>query len=286
MNAPPALGYPPGVSLPPTGALCHCHWPLIAAVLSRCASSWSRLVSHPLSRRDLKIRRPPLFRGFLEMVSLTRVFSTDHQVSPTASNFGSNNPFRNRTLSPSNASATSARPERPRSTNPFLDDNEAVSPQSAPGLSTGATMFSPTEKQDLTGNTRDLFVRARNVSDGRGALSRLTRHRRVFHSNLLPLSPPLLLLLLPPLPPRSLRRLAPSNHMAPELIQSRDRAPTVQSAPIACELPESVRPSDPESHGRKTPSTSLPTLPVCPRQLPWPLVTRLLADLAATPSPP
>lgn len=73
MNAPPALGYPPGVSLPPTGALCHCHWPLIAAVLSRCASSWSRLLSHPLSRRDLKIRRPPLFRGFLEMVSLTRV---------------------------------------------------------------------------------------------------------------------------------------------------------------------------------------------------------------------
>ncbi|KAJ5116173.1 hypothetical protein N7456_000521 [Penicillium angulare] len=99
MNAPPALGYPPGVSLAPGS-----------------------------------------------------------QVSPTAANFGSNNPFRNRALSPSNTSATSSsRPERPRSTNPFLDDTEALSPQSAPGLSTGATMFSPTEQSDATNNTRDLF---------------------------------------------------------------------------------------------------------------------------------
>ncbi|KAJ5153484.1 uncharacterized protein N7482_009962 [Penicillium canariense] len=99
MNAPPALGYPPGVSL-----------------------------------------------------------ASPDQVSPTAGNFGSNNPFRNRTLSPTVGSTTaSTRPERPRSTNPFLDDAEALSPQSAPGLSTGATMFSPTEKQDMTSNTRDLF---------------------------------------------------------------------------------------------------------------------------------
>ncbi|GLI77275.1 hypothetical protein PoHVEF18_005563 [Penicillium ochrochloron] len=76
MNAPPALGYPPGVSLAP---------------------------------RD--------------------------QVSPTAANFGSNNPFRNRALSPSAGSTTSSsRPERPRSTNPFLDDAEALSPQSAPDI--------------------------------------------------------------------------------------------------------------------------------------------------------
>lgn len=85
------------------------------------------------------------------------------QISPTAANFGSNNPFRNRALSPSNASAASARPERPRSTNPFLDDSETLSPQSAPGLSTGTTMFSPTEKQDLTSNARDLFVRVVDV---------------------------------------------------------------------------------------------------------------------------
>ncbi|KAJ5651848.1 hypothetical protein N7507_009274 [Penicillium longicatenatum] len=100
MNAPPALGYPPGVSLAPGS-----------------------------------------------------------QVSPTAANFGSNNPFRNRALSPSTVpgSATNARPERPRSTNPFLDDTDALSPQSAPGLSTGATMFSPTERPDMTSNTRDLF---------------------------------------------------------------------------------------------------------------------------------
>ncbi|KAJ5106043.1 hypothetical protein NUU61_003390 [Penicillium alfredii] len=100
MNAPPALGYPPGVSLAPPA---------------------------------------------------------DRQVSPTAVNFGSNNPFRNRALSPSVGSTTNSRPERPRSTNPFLDDTEAMSPQSAPGLSTGATMFSPIEKPDMTNNTRDLF---------------------------------------------------------------------------------------------------------------------------------
>ncbi|KAJ5594002.1 uncharacterized protein N7459_000210 [Penicillium hispanicum] len=100
MNAPPALGYPPGVSLAPT----------------------------------------------------------DRQVSPTAGNFGSNNPFRNRALSPSvGSTASSTRPERPRSTNPFLDDAEALSPQSAPGMSTGTTMFSPTDRPDMTSNTRDLF---------------------------------------------------------------------------------------------------------------------------------
>ncbi|KAJ5668581.1 uncharacterized protein N7477_007151 [Penicillium maclennaniae] len=99
MNAPPGFGYPPGVSLAPTGS----------------------------------------------------------QDSPTAANFGSNNPFRNRALSPANGSTTSARPERPRSTNPFLDETDALSPQSAPGMSTGAALFSPVEKQDMTSHTRELF---------------------------------------------------------------------------------------------------------------------------------
>ncbi|KAJ5917910.1 hypothetical protein N7454_010285 [Penicillium verhagenii] len=99
MNAPPALGYPPGVSL-----------------------------------------------------------AQGSQISPTAANFGSNNPFRNRALSPTVPTpATNARPERPRSTNPFLDDTDALSPQSAPGMSSGA-MFSPIERHDTTtNNTRDLF---------------------------------------------------------------------------------------------------------------------------------
>ncbi|KAE8150242.1 Pal1 cell morphology protein-domain-containing protein [Aspergillus avenaceus] len=67
-------------------------------------------------------------------------------------NLASNNPFRNRALSPSN-SVASGRPERPTSTNPFLDDFDALSPQSAP---TG-TMISPVERPDMTNNTRDLF---------------------------------------------------------------------------------------------------------------------------------
>ncbi|KAJ5181429.1 hypothetical protein N7449_011576 [Penicillium cf. viridicatum] len=82
----------------------------------------------------------------------------EHQASPTAASFGSNNPFRNRALSPSVAgSVSSNRPERPRSTNPFLDDTEAMSPQSAPGMSTGVSMISPIEKNEMSSNTRELF---------------------------------------------------------------------------------------------------------------------------------
>ncbi|KAJ5793457.1 hypothetical protein N7457_000056 [Penicillium paradoxum] len=99
MNAPPALGYAPGISLAPQ----------------------------------------------------------DHQASPTAASFGSNNPFRNRALSPSVVGSVSNRPERPRSTNPFLDDTEALSPQSAPGISTGASMISPIDRNNMSSNTRDLF---------------------------------------------------------------------------------------------------------------------------------
>ncbi|OJJ95404.1 hypothetical protein ASPACDRAFT_64320 [Aspergillus aculeatus ATCC 16872] len=69
-----------------------------------------------------------------------------------APSLGSNNPFRNRALSPSASSFSSAgRPERPTSTNPF-DDLD--SPHSAP---IGGTMVSPVGSQDMTSNTRDLF---------------------------------------------------------------------------------------------------------------------------------
>ncbi|CAI7625212.1 unnamed protein product [Penicillium glandicola] len=95
--------------------------------------------------------------GYAPGVSLA---PQEHQASPTAASFGSNNPFRNRALSPSVAgSISSNNPERPRSrsTNPFLDDTEAMSPQSAPGMSTGVSMISPTEKTDMSSNTRELF---------------------------------------------------------------------------------------------------------------------------------
>ncbi|KAL4931071.1 Pal1 family protein [Aspergillus undulatus] len=76
-------------------------------------------------------------------------------VSPSPSrqqfpvNLGSNNPFRTRTLSPSSTNS-GGRPERPKSTNPFLDDADPISPQSAPSASLN-------EQQDMTQNTRDLF---------------------------------------------------------------------------------------------------------------------------------
>ncbi|KAL4783199.1 Pal1 cell morphology protein-domain-containing protein [Aspergillus varians] len=78
------------------------------------------------------------------------------QVSPSPSsqqfavNLASNNPFRTRTLSPSSSTFSGGRPERPRSTNPFLDDSDPISPQSAPSVSL-------IDQQDMTQNTRDLF---------------------------------------------------------------------------------------------------------------------------------
>ncbi|KAL4878599.1 Pal1 cell morphology protein-domain-containing protein [Aspergillus karnatakaensis] len=65
-------------------------------------------------------------------------------------NLGSNNPFRTRTLSPSSSTNSGGRPERPKSTNPFLDDTDPISPQSAPSASL-------IDQQDMTQNTRDLF---------------------------------------------------------------------------------------------------------------------------------
>ncbi|KAL2794501.1 Pal1 cell morphology protein-domain-containing protein [Aspergillus keveii] len=65
-------------------------------------------------------------------------------------NLGSNNPFRTRTLSPSSSTHSGGRPERPKSTNPFLDDTDPISPQSAPSASL-------IDQQDMTQNTRDLF---------------------------------------------------------------------------------------------------------------------------------
>ncbi|OJJ44374.1 hypothetical protein ASPZODRAFT_144945 [Penicilliopsis zonata CBS 506.65] len=81
----------------------------------------------------------------------------DRQGSPHSSiNLASNNPFRNRALSPSMSSTRSGdRPERPLSTNPFIDDTDILSPQSAPG---GTAAMSPSaDTQVLTNNTRDLF---------------------------------------------------------------------------------------------------------------------------------
>ncbi|KAJ5475637.1 hypothetical protein N7539_007924 [Penicillium diatomitis] len=80
------------------------------------------------------------------------------QMSSTGPNFGSNNPFRNRALSPdTGAPSANPRPERPRSTNPFLDDSEATSPRSGPGMAGATNIFSPVEKHDMTTNTRELF---------------------------------------------------------------------------------------------------------------------------------
>lgn len=80
---------------------------------------------------------------------LSLLSPADRQISPPPpqqSHLASNNPFRNRTLSPpSNSSRSASKPDRPVSRNPFLDD---LSPASATN-----------DKPDVTGNTRELFVR-------------------------------------------------------------------------------------------------------------------------------
>lgn len=74
-------------------------------------------------------------------------------------NLGSNNPFRNRAAS-SNLSpdSPSFRPERPRSTNPFLDDTEMMSPQSAPAAAVAVLSPASEKQQAFTGNAAELFV--------------------------------------------------------------------------------------------------------------------------------
>ncbi|OJJ80016.1 Pal1 family protein [Aspergillus glaucus CBS 516.65] len=94
---------------------------------------------------------------------------SDGQNSPQLPvNLASNNPFRNRALSPAVNSAP--RPERPTSTNPFLDDSDAISPQSAPGASMMSPPMQPLQQplqpvkpvqpvpQEVMGNTSDLFA--------------------------------------------------------------------------------------------------------------------------------
>ncbi|KAK1148725.1 hypothetical protein N8T08_008610 [Aspergillus melleus] len=100
-------------------------------------------------------QRPPVLSyPYPPGVSLGPPVSPVRQASPQLPvNLGSNNPFRNRALSPSSSITSGGRPERPTSTNPFLDDVDPSSPQSAP---VGSMTF-PNERQDITGNTRDLF---------------------------------------------------------------------------------------------------------------------------------
>ncbi|EEA27525.1 conserved hypothetical protein [Talaromyces marneffei ATCC 18224] len=87
---------------------------------------------------------------------LISILLTEHKSGQLSINLGSNNPFRNRAISPSSTSSVSPgpRPERPRSTNPFLDNTEMTSPQSAP---TGSIQSPSSEKHPFLGNTAELF---------------------------------------------------------------------------------------------------------------------------------
>ncbi|GAM39232.1 hypothetical protein TCE0_034f10604 [Talaromyces pinophilus] len=89
-------------------------------------------------------------------MSLAPLSAPEHKPAQLSINLGSNNPFRNRAVSPSSTSPISPgpRPERPRSTNPFLDNTEIMSPQSAPA---GAVLSPSSEKHPFMGNTAELF---------------------------------------------------------------------------------------------------------------------------------
>jgi hypothetical protein len=72
-------------------------------------------------------------------------------------NFGSNNPFRNRTSSSPSLVAPDKTSPRPLSTNPFLDDFEEAASAAAPSGQMSSPVKSPADKE-LTGHTAELFV--------------------------------------------------------------------------------------------------------------------------------
>ena len=101
----------------------------------------------------------------------------EQRISPgLTSNLPSNNPFRNRAVSPTNSLPSpvttsfgnfpNTAPERPTSRNPFLDQSEKKSLATAQVSSTspeqgayGMTGRASPTKPALTGNAADLFVR-------------------------------------------------------------------------------------------------------------------------------
>lgn len=182
MNAhqhPPTLSYPypPGVSLGPAGAsaltilsvanpdpfsspVIHLRFSGVSYLAGPVDGSRALSFNHYLiSQRCVACLLILFWSVILATISLTdgNLGELDGQISPPlAVNLGSNNPFRNRALSPAGSATSGSRPPRPTSTNPFLDDTDSLSsPRSAPV----GTLFSPVEQQDMTSNTRELFVR-------------------------------------------------------------------------------------------------------------------------------
>ena len=169
----------------------------------------------------------------------------------------SNNPFRNRALSPASNLAAS-RPERPTSTNPFLDDTDAISPQSAPG----ATMVSPIQPlqpvqpvpQDVIGNTSELFV---CITPFTGKWNHWSN---------------------------------PESRITCQL--SRPRSPMVTDRPLLVLMTRSNTGPRPVVIRRNAPSAAkkirwayLPILPACPSLLPPTLVGNVSAGLVGTRNP-
>ncbi|PYI07933.1 Pal1-domain-containing protein [Aspergillus sclerotiicarbonarius CBS 121057] len=133
---PSTYSYPPGVTLGPSAGL-----PLGQSVI--CPELPLFQTVHP------QFHFVPSKSNFI--LSFISGSPVQQAFGPASANLGSNNPFRNRALSPSASSFASAsgQSERRTSTNPFEEDS--FSPQSAPVV--GTTMAS----QDMSSNTRELF---------------------------------------------------------------------------------------------------------------------------------
>ncbi|EFQ97946.1 hypothetical protein MGYG_00982 [Nannizzia gypsea CBS 118893] len=85
-------------------------------------------------------------------MSLAPISVPDRQSSPSIT-LGSNNPFRNRAASPSTPNSLLSpglRPQRPLSTNPFIDDTESFSPSSlpSPGMADASDLFGNLSLED------------------------------------------------------------------------------------------------------------------------------------------
>ncbi|GBF63665.1 hypothetical protein TMEN_6307 [Trichophyton mentagrophytes] len=116
-------------------------------------------------------------------MSLAPIPVPDRQASPSIT-LGSNNPFRNRAASPSTPNSLVSpglRPQRPLSTNPFLDETESFSPSSLPssGMADASDLF---ENLSLEDRKRRPPPRPENIpplsSSSLNAGRPLPQHRR------------------------------------------------------------------------------------------------------------
>lgn len=227
--------------------------------------------------RDLLTNSFPSFSSFPP-------FLIDRQASPQLSLLGSNNPFRNRAMSPA-VNPGAPRTER-SSTNPFMDDTDALSPQSAPSLQPVRPL-----QPEAVDNTRELFVRPATPTSTpssprfrQSVMEMLTKLcRKTCRSNPHRARLPLVLMSLPKIVPRLVVRIGTvvsDRRVNVRSVRSVVNVPPANDADLA-----SVPVAHPDVIAKRT-LTSLPIPRLFRSLLPAPEPVLVNADPVATPNPP